>query len=229
METMTVPIDRSLNAVQNGDLGIPKERVAGLFDGIVAITATLLVLNVGIPEAGDELTSTDLMGSIRSVLHWGISFVMVAVIWTEFHFVFAHSRRWDGGLLVVTFFQMALISMIPFAADLVGTYPGSILAATVFAIVMGGNGLLVSANIYILQRKAHLHTAEHSLRRLAKRWRAQAIIYPASAAVSLLAAMLHDPLLGVMAWALCPLALALQLRRSSRVDAEFQDTKEATI
>lgn len=209
------------------DAGIPKERVAGLFDGIVAITATLLILDIGIPDTDGLLTVPDLLESARSVLHWAVSFVMVAVIWTEFHFVFAHSRRWDGGLLVVTFFQMALISVVPFAAELVGSFPGSLLATLIFAVVMGANGLLVSVNIYILQQKSHLHTMEHSPGRLGRRRRAQIVIYPLSIAVSVLAALIHDPALGILAWALCPLALAYHLRRDGSYEAEFQSTEEA--
>lgn len=210
-------------------LGIPKERVAALLDGIVAITATLLTLNISVPGPGETLTLSWLMETAKPVLHWVISFVMVAVIWAELRFVFAHSQRWDGGLLAVTFVQMGLISLIPFASDLVGSFPSSFLAATVFASIMGANGLLVSANFVVLRRKQHLHSADHSMTVLARRARAQLLVYPGCLVVSLVAAWLHDPLLGILAWAICPVALAYQLQRGATRAASAKETPNEGI
>jgi uncharacterized membrane protein len=196
-----------------GETAVSKERVAALFDGIFAITATLLILNIKVTTPGPELTFGDLRAILPAIAHWAVSFVMVGVIWSEFHFVFAHSQRWDGGLLFVTFAQIAAVSLIPFAADLVGDYRGSVPAALVFSAVMGVNGLLVSANISILQRKTHLHVDETSGLRLGRRRYAQALIYALCIPLSLFAAMLGDSTLSVLAWIACPLALAI-LRRA---------------
>lgn len=206
------------------DIGISKERVAALFDGIVAITATLLILNIEVAKAGPELTLADLRATLPSIGHWAVSFVMVGVIWSEFHFVFAHSRRWDGGLLFVTFGQIAAISLIPFAADLVGEYGGSVLAAVVFSAVMAANGLLVSANIYILQKKSHLHVDETASSRLERRGYAQTLIYVLCIPLSLFAAMLGDSTLSVIAWIVCPLALAAVRQRVSVADPIARST-----
>lgn len=198
--------------------GVSKERVAGLFDGIVAITATLLIIDLGVSAEGEDLRLADLAGALRDVVHWIVSFVMVAVIWKEFHLVFAHTRRWDGALLALTFAQMAAISLIPFAAGLVGNHPHSVLAAMVFAAVMGMNGLLVSANLALLRAKEHLHAGAHSRHHLRHRMRRQLAVFPAGIAISVAAAMMHDPLLGVVAWALCPMVIALHNQRAAVPD-----------
>ena len=203
--------------------GVSKERVGGLFDGIVAITATLLILDIGVTAQTGELTLADLRASLVAILHWAVSFVMVAMIWTEFHFVFAHTRQWDGGLLVVTFAQMALISLVPFAAELVGDHPQNLIAALVFAAVMGANGLFVALNISILLRKAHLHMNDRSRDHLGRRMRAQLLVYSLMLSVSLATAALHDPLFGILAWALCPVALAVYLRLSARQAATVRE------
>ena len=195
------------------EAGVSKDRVAALFDGIVAITATLLILNIDVTTAGPELTLADLRAIAPEIAHWAVSFVMVVVIWTEFHFVFTHSRRWDGGLLVVTFAQIAAISLIPFAAELVGDHRGSFLAALVFSGVMGVNGLLISANIYALQRKAHLHVDEMAGHRLGRRRHAQTSIYGLCILLSLAAALLRDSTFSVLAWIVCPLAIAVLRQR----------------
>jgi uncharacterized membrane protein len=206
------------------EAGVTKERVAALFDGIVAITATLLILNIDVTTSGPELTLGDLRAILPEIAHWAVSFVIVGVIWSEFHVVFAHSRRWDGGLLLVTFAQIAAISLIPFAAELVGEHRGSVLASLVFSGVMGANGLLVSTNIYILQRKTHLHVDETAGQRLGRRGYAQALIYTLCIPLSLFAATLGDSTLSVLAWTACPLALAVLRRRFAPAGPIAQST-----
>lgn len=200
------------------DAAVSKERVAALFDGIVAITATLLILNIDVSASGPELSLGDLRAILPSIVHWAVSFVMVGVIWSQFHFVFAHTQHWDAGLLVVTFAQIAAISLIPLAAQLVGDHGGSVLAALVFSATMGLNGLLVSANIYILQRKTHLHVDETAVRILGRLGYAQTLIYALCIPLSLLAAMLGDSSLSVLAWIACPVALACLRHRLSRAE-----------
>ena len=208
------------------DGGVSRERVAGLFDGIVAITATLLIIDLGVDAGGGPLTPAALAAALPGLVHWIVSFIMVAVIWKEFHLVFAHSKHWDGGLLTVTFAQMAAISLIPFAAEVVGDYPDSELAALVFAAVMGLNGLLVAANVFILGRKAHLHAPSQSRDQLARRMRGQLMVYPAGIAISVADAWLHDPLLGILAWALCPLVVAVHVRRAHGAPARLPLQKD---
>jgi uncharacterized membrane protein len=195
---------------------VPKERVAAIYDGIVAIAATLLVLEIGVKAAGEQLTLSDVADSMRLIAHWIVSFAMIAILWAEFHFVFAHSRRWDGGLLAMTFAHVAALSLVPFASGLVGEHPDSTAAALVFALVMTANGLLLTLNAALLRRKPHLHETGSSDAHLSLRIRAQLAVYTLVAAISILGAYLHHPLWGVVGWALCPVALALILGPAAR-------------
>lgn len=195
---------------------VPKERVAAIYDGIVAIAATLLVLEIGVTAAGEQLTLHDIAASFRLILHWLVSFMMIAVLWAEFHFIFAHSRRWDGGLLAMTFAHVAVLSLVPFASGLVGEYPDSTAAALVFAVIMAANGLLLTANALLLRGKPHLHESHDSPVHLTIRIRAQLAVYLAVAGISMLGAYVHHPIWGVVGWALCPVLLALILGPTAR-------------
>ncbi|MFW5641152.1 MAG: TMEM175 family protein [Roseicyclus sp.] len=216
-EAGTAPASRRVpGAVAGVRSYVPKERVAAIYDGIVAIAATLLVLEIGVTAAGDELSLSDVAASFRLIVHWLVSFTMIAVLWAEFHFIFAHSRRWDGGLLAMTFAHVAALSLVPFASGLVGEYPDSTAAALVFASVMAASGLLLTANAILLRGKPHLHEAADSPTHLSLRIRAQSGVYVAVAAISMLGAYLHHPTWGIVGWALCPLALALVLGPAAR-------------
>jgi uncharacterized membrane protein len=188
---------------------VPKERVSAIFDGIIAIAATLLIMSVDISKKGDVLTLADFARAGHQILNWSISFVMVAVIWGQFHFVFSHSKHWDMGLMTLTFLQVAAVSLIPFASNVAGDHPESIAAATVFTGVMAANGYLLSLSAWLLRRKAHLHVADSSYHLLRWHTREHVLIYSIISFVAMAVTIFNQPLWGLLTWALCPLSLAM--------------------
>jgi Predicted integral membrane protein len=195
---------------------VEKGRVAALYDGVVAIAATILVLQVRISASGEELSLSDINDSVHLILHWLVSFLMIAVLWSEFHFVFTHSRRWDGFLLAVTFAHVAAISLIPFASAVVGDHPDSLVASLVFASVMIANGLILMVITVSLRTKTHLQVAAQSDAHLALRNRTQLYGFSGAALISVLGAYLHHPLWGILGWALCPVELSIVSRSGAR-------------
>jgi uncharacterized membrane protein len=116
----------------------------------------------------------------------------------------------------MTFAHVAVLSLVPFASGLVGDYPDSTAASFVFAVVMAVSGLLLTAIAMLLRGKPHLHEAEYSHAHLTMRIRAQAAVYAAVAAISMLGAYFHHPTWGIVGWMLCPVALALILGPAAR-------------
>ena len=194
---------------------VPKERVSAIFDGIVAIAATLLIMSVDISNKGDVLNFGDFVNAAHQILNWSVSFLMVAVIWGQFHFVFSHSKHWDMGLMALTFLQVAAVSLIPFASNVAGDHPESVAAAIVFTGVMAANGYILTLNAWFLRRKTHLHVADSSYHHLLERIRAQAAMYSITTCIAMAGIISHHPLWGLLAWALCPLSLVLMLRSSA--------------
>jgi uncharacterized membrane protein len=187
---------------------IGKDRVGALTDGIAAIAATLLVLDLQVPAANGDLQWNDILASAHLLLGWAISLVMIGVIWFEQHVLFSRTAHWDVSLMVVTGLQLAALSLIPFASGLISDYPASLVAMLVFSAVMLANGLLIAINGGMLGRRPHLHQSEGAARYLSARSKVQIVSYLAIATFAVAAAMLHHPLTGVLAWALSPLAVA---------------------
>jgi uncharacterized membrane protein len=191
---------------------VPKERVSAVFDGIIAIAATLLIMSVDISKQDDVLTFGDFAKAAHQILNWLVSFLMVAVIWGQFHFIFSHSKHWDMGLMALTFLQVAAVSLIPFASNVAGDHPESVAAAIVFTGVMAANGYILTLNAWLLRRKTHLHVADSSYHHLHARIHAQAATYSITTCISVAGIISHHPLWGILAWALGPLSLVLVLR-----------------
>jgi uncharacterized membrane protein len=194
---------------------VPKERVSAIFDGIIAIAATLLIMSVDISKQDDVLTFGDFAKAAHQILNWLVSFLMVAVIWGQFHFVFSHSKHWDMGLMALTFLQVAAVSLIPFASNVAGDHPESVAAAIVFTGVMAANGYILTLNAWLLRRKTHLHVADSSYHHLHARIHAQAATYSITTCIAIAGSIFHHPLWSILAWALCPLLLVLVLRSSA--------------
>lgn len=196
-------------SAKDGRVTFGTDRLSALCDGVVAITATLLVIDLKVPidSAHDAVTWEALRGQAHLLLSWTISFVMVGVIWYEQHYVFAHSARTDPLFILITFLQLAAISLIPFGSNMVGSNPADVPAALVFAGIMTANGLLIALNGALLSSRAHLHRSPEAAH---LRYRAvlQAATYAAMAVFSIAMAILHHPLAGVAAWIVSPFLLA---------------------
>ena len=94
---------------------MPTSRVEAFSDGVFAIAATLLILNVqaGGPHLGQEL------GHIwPSYVAYAVSFVTIGIIWVNHHTVMAQIAKVDRVLLMLHVLFLMFIAFIPFPTAL---------------------------------------------------------------------------------------------------------------
>ncbi len=120
-------------------------RLESFSDGVSAVAITLLVLNMHIPAVSDET------GLARALLQWPTylsyfaSFLMIGIIWANHHYLFTWIKRTDHGLLLInTIFLMSLV-LIPFATDVLTTYPKLTAAALFYSAILFLTALLFNA------------------------------------------------------------------------------------
>jgi uncharacterized membrane protein len=193
---------------------ISKERIGALSDGVIAIAATILVLELSVPE-DTPLDAGIALHWLRVMIGWLISFAMIALVWFDGHLLFRHARDWSVPLAVMTLMQLAAVSLIPFASNLIIDYPESLAAALTFSAVMLANGLIAAAMGGLLARSAHLHAFDHSGSLLRQRAQGQVVICLSVATGAVAAALLHHPFTGVVFWALSPALVALVVRNGT--------------
>jgi len=100
------------------------ERLGAFSDGVFAIVATLLVLDIKLPDPplpGREI-GHELVGNIPAFIGWLVSFVVLARFWTIHHHVVHVLDRVSRQTIAWNFVFLATISLLPFAASLVGIY-----------------------------------------------------------------------------------------------------------
>ena len=184
------------------------DRLGALSDGVFAIVLTLLVLDLKIPELppqfGEQQMVADLKGQIPNFLAWLISFILLARFWIVHHAVIASLARCHTGTMVWNFVVLGLVSLMPFAAGLVGTYEFDPLAITIFAIMLGTTGLSVG----LLARHAATETSLHKSDQVTDvqwQWKYHARILPLFAASSI-ALLALDEVASLAVWAFEPAA-----------------------
>lgn len=198
---------------------ISKERVGAISDGVIAVAATILVLELKVPEGAFETIEVFLHWS-RLMAAWIISFAMIALVWFDNHLFLVHARRWTSRMTVVTFVQLATVSLIPFASDLAVDHFREIAAIVAFNVVMFVNGIVsvVLGRMVAADLAGGEDDATSAFLHL--RARTQLHIYLAMLVIALIGAWFHRPFMGVLLWGMSPLLIAHRLKRIAPADAE---------
>jgi len=136
---------RPQQSQQRGYEGLTPGRVEAFSDGIFAIAATLLILNVQLPHeaAGGEL-GRQLLDLWPSYVAYGASFVTIGVMWLNHHALFARVARVDRTLVGLNLFMLGVIAFLPFPTQVLGTRIGVPDEATPAALLYAITGILIA-------------------------------------------------------------------------------------
>jgi uncharacterized membrane protein len=91
-------------------------RVAGLSDGVFAITVTLLVLEIR-PPSGDADLLHGLVALWPSYLAYAVTFMFIGQVWANHHVMFDHIRAADRGVLLLNTLLLMIVAFLPFATS----------------------------------------------------------------------------------------------------------------
>jgi uncharacterized membrane protein len=106
----------------------PKERLAALCDGIFAITMTLMILDLKVPEnIPKNLASEELPGAIFNLLPtmeaYVISFFVLGIFWARHQLQFIFFDAVDRVIIILNILFLLLIGFVPFTVGLKKDYP----------------------------------------------------------------------------------------------------------
>jgi uncharacterized membrane protein len=106
-----------------GELSL--DRLKGLSDGVVAIVLTLLVLGIEVPQGhgfAEEGLLSYLLKIEYQVTVYAVSFVLIGGYWISHTVMFHYFRHSTRGLLWFNLLFLFLLTLLPFATQLIGTY-----------------------------------------------------------------------------------------------------------
>jgi uncharacterized membrane protein len=168
-------------------------RLEAFSDGVFAVAATLLVLNVTVPIVGAHQSLGHALANQWQVyLAYVNSFITIGIIWINHHAMISRLRIADHAILILNLVLLMWVAVLPFATALMTDYlrlgHGSHLALAIYA----GTFLLMSLtfaglNWLILFRRAALMTVQLKLderRRIISRGVAGIVPYALAAALA---------------------------------------------
>src|SRR5215210_766084 len=90
---------------------VPTNRLEAFADGVFAIAATLLVLEIQLP--GDDI-GQGLLDLWPSYFAYALSFLSIGIMWVNHHVVLSYTREADRIFLFINLFLLMAIAFVPF-------------------------------------------------------------------------------------------------------------------
>jgi uncharacterized membrane protein len=119
-----------------GRLASP-ERVVTLSDGVFAIVVTILVLDISVADGLSERSLSQVLEELRpTLLAWVVSFLIAGMFWVAHRDLFSRVRSVDRNLVWLNLLFLLPVSLIPFAASMLGKYPDEPIAVHLYGVVM---------------------------------------------------------------------------------------------
>lgn len=105
-----------------------------LTDGIFAIVMTLLVLDIKVPHDFIGNISGELAALMPNLFSFGVSFIVLGIFWNAHHSLFHFIKKLNNGLIWLNILFLLIVSLIPFSAALLGSYPSDRIAVQLYGI-----------------------------------------------------------------------------------------------
>lgn len=129
---------------------VPRHRIDALVDGVMAITMTLLVLELRLPELGDGAFWNAIIGIEAKFISWIVSFLILALFWIGQARAFRRVDEVDAPLFWLVIFWLLLSSLIPFSSALIGEHNQFSGSHIIYAAnLLGVMALATWRNVYI--------------------------------------------------------------------------------
>ncbi|KAB1978594.1 MULTISPECIES: TMEM175 family protein [Streptomyces] len=182
-------------------------RVEAFSDGVFAIAITLLILEIKVPEAGEDGGLWHALAEQwPSYAAYVVSFLVIGIMWVNHHQVFGYVARVDRTLMFLNLLLLMVVAAIPWPTAMVAEYlreeKASHAAAAVYSLVMVAMALAFQAVWWHLTRTGHLFDSRvdvEGARRTRVRFALGSLAYPATVALSFVSAPLTLAAHGMLA------------------------------
>jgi uncharacterized membrane protein len=136
-------------------------RLETFADGVFAIAATLLIIDVGVPEELNDSLGQELLDIWPQYFGYAVSFVTIGIMWVNHHAIVRQIERVDRPFLFLNVGLLLCIAFVPFPtrvlAEFVRSDEGEA-AAVLYGITLTTTAVFfISVWIYASHRGRLLH------------------------------------------------------------------------
>lgn len=163
-------------------------RLERLSDGVFAIVATLLILDV---QASGLPLGHELLHIWPSYVAYAVSFLTIGMIWANQHTMFAQIDRVDRAFLMINIVFLMVVAFIPFPTRIVADHAldsGAKVAALTYGITLSITAALSIAQWFYASTRHRLLRADADPRTvsgISRNWVVGPLTYPVATLVAL--------------------------------------------
>jgi uncharacterized membrane protein len=129
---------------------VSTDRLEAFSDGVFAIAITLLVLEIGVPEAGEGGLWQALMAEWPSFAAFAVSFLVIGIVWVNHHGVIDHLQWASRTVLYLNLLLLFSVAFLPFPSALLAEHLDAGADEEVAAAVYMGAMSLMAVNFSML-------------------------------------------------------------------------------
>jgi uncharacterized membrane protein len=152
-----------------------KEVLATFNDAVIAIVITLMVLEIKLPE----MTPDNLWAMAQHILVYGLSFLMVAIVWLNLRIILMPLEVVDNKIIWLDLILLFVISLIPLPTEALGEQFEQKLSHVFFGTVMMALAIVYGLLHLLITRRAATLNEMCKTVSLGKNWLA-ALLYAIS-------------------------------------------------
>jgi uncharacterized membrane protein len=134
------------------EIGLSKNRLESLTDGIFSVAMTILVLNISVPQISSHsslIVGTELLKRLfdlwPKILVFGISFIILAIYWMAHHRQFHYIKHSNRTLIWINIMFLMATCLLPFSTSLLGEYEDQ----EISILVYGSNSIIMASLLYV--------------------------------------------------------------------------------
>jgi uncharacterized membrane protein len=205
--------------------GLEFDRVTFFTDAVFAIALTLLVVEVGVPEALDGARDdpvallTELRDKVPLLAAFFLGCFVIGAYWWANHRLVAMLVAFDSRYIVLTVVYLTFIALLPFPTGLVGEFPTNPISTVAFAINMGAVSSMEAA---LFAHAWHNQLFRQQMPRDVYVWELQMSLSPVVLfALSLPVAFVATWLAPIVWFLSIPLQMLLNKHRPAKTDQYF--------
>lgn len=139
------------------------DRLEFYSDAVIAISATLLVIDIKVPRIEETAAQAILLNALLKqwslYLSFVMSFIYIGIAWASHHNMFRYIKRSNHTLLLVNLLFLMCIAFVPFSSALLAEYigkNGQQTAAFVYLGTLTATALSYNAIWWYATRNHHL-------------------------------------------------------------------------
>jgi len=199
------------------------ERIILFSDAVFAISITLLVIELKLPDI-EQVTNSTLANALLCIwphfFSFVLSFMIIGIYWMAHHRMFNFVTSYDNKLIWLNLLFLFFIVLMPFSSNIYGVYAG---LNTAFILYVFNISMIALFNFllyhYISRPSKKLsHGLENP--RLVRYFKIRTCIVPASFGIGLIISLFGSSFWVITLSRLSPLLIIIGMRRVKKIYAD---------